>query len=86
MAGLSLTLLIWLSLFLMGLEKRDHLPSSSQAACYTMAVLIHYFLLASFGWTMALASLLYFSLVDVLADFDSSKLKKIVLAVFGKGR
>ena len=77
--GLCSTLLIVLVLFVAGIS-----ATSNRAACRTVAILMHYFLLSAFMWMSAEATVLYILLVKVFGVRLESSMKFIYLMIFSE--
>ena len=71
--GMSVSLLITYILFLMLIEKNEYL---GDVTCQVGAVLMHYFLLSAFCWTLVEALVQYFLFVKVLGTYVSKFMLK----------
>lgn len=80
--GMCLSILLLLVSFLLGVSRT--VVTSSNTACYVMALITHYLLLCTFGWTSVVATHLYHRLVNVFGEFSTKKVKFMLLAVFGE--
>ncbi|GFU45468.1 adhesion G-protein coupled receptor G6 [Nephila pilipes] len=75
---LSLALICFLLFFLFGIKKKE-----PKYGCITIAVLLHYFMLASFAWMLVEAFMQYLSLVKVIGTYIPGLIQKAML--FGWG-
>ncbi|GFR08937.1 adhesion G-protein coupled receptor G6 [Trichonephila clavata] len=75
---LSLALICFLLLFLFGIMKKE-----PKYGCITIAVFLHYFMLASFAWMLVEAFMQYLSLVKVIGTYIPGLMQKAML--FGWG-
>ncbi|GIY80897.1 adhesion G-protein coupled receptor G6 [Caerostris darwini] len=76
--NLSLALACFLLLFLAGIERRG-----SRRGCMAVAVLLHYFMLASFAWMLVEAFMQYLSLVKVIGTYIPRFMQKAMLFAWG---
>ncbi|GFY34950.1 adhesion G-protein coupled receptor G4 [Trichonephila clavipes] len=75
---LSLALICFLLLFIFGIMKKE-----PKYGCITIAVFLHYFMLASFAWMLVEAFMQYLSLVKVIGTYIPGLMQKAML--FGWG-
>ncbi|GBO03413.1 Adhesion G-protein coupled receptor G6 [Araneus ventricosus] len=76
--NLSLSLVSFLLIFLVGIKK-----TGWGFGCMVVAVLLHYFMLASFSWMLVEAFLQYLCLVKVLGTYIPCMLQKAMLFAWG---
>ncbi|XP_055937332.1 uncharacterized protein LOC129966790 isoform X1 [Argiope bruennichi] len=76
--NLSLALISFLLIFLIGIEKTE-----SRYGCMTVAVLLHFFMLASFTWMLVEAFMQYLSLVKVIGTYIPRLIQKAMIFAWG---
>ncbi|GBN26586.1 Adhesion G-protein coupled receptor G4, partial [Araneus ventricosus] len=76
--NLSLALISFLLIFLIGIEKTE-----SRYGCMAVAVLLHYFMLSSFTWMLVEAFMQYLSLVKVIGTYIPRLIQKAMLFAWG---
>eukprot|EP00117_Sycon_ciliatum_P001589 scpid38424/ scgid1616/ Latrophilin-2; Calcium-independent alpha-latrotoxin receptor 2; Latrophilin homolog 1; Lectomedin-1 len=75
---LSVSLLLALLLYIANALR---LQGEDRWACFSFAILLHYFLLAAFGFTLVMAYYLYRRLIAVLVDVGETFLQRSITAV-----
>ncbi|XP_035222353.1 uncharacterized protein LOC118195202 isoform X2 [Stegodyphus dumicola] len=78
LCNLSIALLCFLVIFLVGIERKD-----SKYRCLAASILLHYFIIASFAWMLVEAIIQYFSLVKVVGTYIPCFIQKAMLFAWG---
>ncbi|CAL1285037.1 unnamed protein product [Larinioides sclopetarius] len=76
--SLSLSLFFFLIIFLYGIERLG-----SMYGCMTVAMLLHYFMLATFSWMIVEAILQYYVLVKIIGTYVPRFIQKASLFAWG---